>query len=68
LCPGDFRQNDPPEVTSDTLETFQKRIQKGMEFLKTLNGNICVVTHSEWMKEALQLEYIPDYGESIQCP
>ena len=68
LCPGDFRQNDPPEVTSDTLETFQKRIQKGMEFLKTLNGNICVVTHSEWMKEALQLEYIPDYGESIQYP
>ena len=67
LCPGDFRQNDPAEITADTPEVFKKRVQKGMEYLKTLRQypNICVVTHSEWMKEALSLKSIPDYGESI---
>ena len=66
MCPGDFMQNDPPEITADTMESFKKRIDQGMNFLKTLSGNICVITHSEWMKEALGLSYIPDYGASIE--
>ncbi len=65
LTPGDFRQNDPPEITAETREVFKKRVKRGIDFLKTLNGNICVITHSEWMKEALSLKDIPDYGESI---
>lgn len=65
LTPGDFRQNDPPEIIAETPEIFQKRVKRGMDFLKTLDGNICVITHSEWMKEALKLNDIPDYGESI---
>ena len=65
LCPGDFRQNDDPEVMAETREVFQKRVKMGMEYLKTLTGNICVVTHSEWIKEALKLDNIPDYGQSI---
>lgn len=65
LCPGDFRQNDPPEITSETPEIFKRRVKKAMNYLKTLTGNICVITHSEWMKEALDLNYIPEYGETL---
>lgn len=65
LCPGDFRQNDPPEIMTEDKESFQKRVLKAMNYLKTLRGNICVITHSEWIKEALNLNYIPDYGEKV---
>ncbi len=68
VCPGDFRQNDPPEITIENIDSFKERIAKGMNYLKTLKGNICVITHSEWMKEALALQYVPDYGESIRFP
>lgn len=68
VCPGDFRQSDPPEIITENIETFKERVIKGMKYLKTLKGNICVITHSEWIKEALGLKYIPDYGESIMFP
>lgn len=67
LCPGDFRQNDPAEITAETPEMFQKRVKKALAYLKTFSeeDRICVVTHSEWIKEVLDLNYIPDYGEEI---
>lgn len=66
LCPGDFRQSDAPEIMTEDKIAFQKRVLKAMNYLKSLEyNNICVITHSEWIKEALDLNYIPDYGESI---
>lgn len=66
--PGDFHNHDPPTVFCETYENFQKRIEEGMTYLKSLKSdfrNVCVVTHSEWMKKALNLEHTPDYGEAV---
>lgn len=65
LCPGDFHENDEIDDCLENNEIFKERINKSIDYLNTLNGNICVITHSGWLREALQLNYIPNYGESI---
>ena len=65
-CPGDFRQHDPHTRYAEAEDEFKQRVSQGMEFLQNLHlDDICVVTHSEWIKEALKLNDIPDYGEEV---
>ncbi len=67
-CPGDFHHNDSAEIMTEDIHAFRKRVKHGMDYLLSLQykyRNICVVTHSEWIKEALNLNYIPNFGEQI---
>ena len=65
-CPGDFRQNDPATQFCEGYPEFSRRVAKACEYLHSLQvENVCVITHSEWIKEALKLTETPDYGESL---
>ncbi len=64
--PADFHHHDLTCTMCETKQQLGERIKRGFEYLRSLKcDNICVITHSEWMKEALNLEHPPDYGEVV---
>lgn len=66
--PGDFHNHDNPSIFAESKIELQQRIISAFDYLNLLKDkytNICVITHSEWIKEALQLDYVPDYGQVI---
>lgn len=66
--PGDFHNHDHPSVFCESPQELELRIAEAFTYLESLKGtyeNVCVITHSEWMKKALKLDNVPDYGETV---